>query len=116
MLISDLHHVSINVDDLDAANHFYIDVLGLERLPRPDFGFGGTWLGAGEREVHLIEVADVPTDLGQHFAFLVSDLDATIAHLRDQGVEVSDAIDLTVARQAFLHDPCGNRLELNQPS
>lgn len=116
MLISDLHHVSINVDDLDAANHFYIDVLGLERLPRPDFGFGGTWLAAGGRQVHLIEVEDVPDDFGQHFAFLVTDLDATITQLRDNGVEVSDAIDLTVARQAFLHDPCGNRLELNQPA
>lgn len=32
-----VHHVSINVDDLDASAGFYVDVLGLERRhDRPD--------------------------------------------------------------------------------
>ena len=33
-----VHHVSINVDDVDAADRFYTDVLGLRRrTDRPDF-------------------------------------------------------------------------------
>ena len=37
-----LHHVSINVTDVDAARDFYTRVLGLtERTDRPDFSFGG---------------------------------------------------------------------------
>ena len=116
MTISDLHHVSVNVDDLVAAERFYIEVLGLKKIPRPDFGFDGAWLAAGERQVHLIEDKSVPDDFGQHFAFHVDDLDATVAQIRDQGVEVTDGIDLPTGRQAFLHDPCGNRLELNEPN
>ena len=41
-----IHHVSINVDDVDAALAFYVNVLGLSvRRDRPEFSFGGAWLG-----------------------------------------------------------------------
>ena len=51
-----VHHVSINVDDVEAALAFYTDLLGLSlRTDRPDFGFGGAWLDAGGQQVHLIE-------------------------------------------------------------
>ncbi|NNE73541.1 MAG: lactoylglutathione lyase [Acidimicrobiales bacterium] len=114
-LVSDLHHVSINVDDYAAAEAFYVDTLGLaKRDDRPDFGFGGAWLQIGGRQIHLIET-QTPEDLGQHFAFEVADLDATIAELRQRGVEVTDAVAVGSGRQAFAHDPCGNRLEFNQP-
>jgi len=111
-----VHHVSLNVDDLVTTERFYVDVLGFERIPRPDLGFPGSWLRAGEQEVHLLEIGRVPDDVGQHVAFRVSDLDGAVAHLRDLAIEVSDPKSLpTGARQAFLHDPSGNRLELNQP-
>lgn len=58
--------------------------------------------------------ASVPIDQGQHFALQVDDLDATIAELRDGGVEVSDAVEVGTGRQAFLHDPAGNMVELHQ--
>ena len=51
-----LHHVSINVDDLDAALAFYVNALGLSVRPdRPDFSFDGAWLDAGGQQVHLIK-------------------------------------------------------------
>src|SRR3954452_1343210 len=107
-----VHHVSINVDDVDAARRFYVDVLGLtERDDRPDFGFGGAWLDAGGQQVHLIEAAP-PADAGQHFAVLVADLDATVAELRSRGVEVSDPKPVATNHQAFTHDPAGNTVEL----
>jgi len=118
MIVRDLHHVSINVTDVDRAVRFYAEVLGLEQLPRPDFNFGGAWLGvAGGRQVHLIQ-ADVPPDRGQHFAFQVDDIDATVDVLRANGVEVRGPLPVgdTPARQAFFADPDGNRLELNQPT
>ena len=110
-----LHHVSINVSDVGAARDFYTRVLGLtERADRPDFGFGGAWLDAGGQQVHLIE-ADVPPPLGQHFALAVSDLDAVVAELRGKGLEVTDPVPVGPGRQAFVDDPCGNRVELQQP-
>ncbi len=117
MLIADIHHVSINVSDTERALGFYRDVLGMEPLPRPNFSFGGAWLDAGGgRQVHLIE-ATVPPDLGQHVAFLVHDLDQVIADVRAAGWQVSTAKSVgdTPIRQAFLHDPDGNRLELSRP-
>lgn len=110
-----VHHVSINVDDVPAALAFYTDVLGLVPRPdRPDFGFGGAWLDAGTQQVHLIE-APAPPNVGQHFALLVDDLDATVAELRGRGIEVSDPSPVGAGRQAFLTDPAGNAIELHQP-
>jgi glyoxylase I family protein len=109
-----VHHVSINVSDVEAALRFYVDQLGLTvRSDRPDFGFGGAWLDAGGQQVHLIEAAP-PAGLGQHFAVLVDDLDATIVELRGAGLEVSDASPVATNRQAFLHDPSGNLVELHE--
>lgn len=110
-----VHHVSINVDDVDAALAFYVDRLGLTpRDDRPDFGFGGAWLDVGGQQVHLIEAGPPPAQ-GQHFALAVADLDAAVAELRAAGVEVSDPSPVGSGRQAFLRDPAGNQVELNQP-
>lgn len=116
MEILDLHHVSLNVSNVEEATDFYVNVLGMQVLPRPELGIDGTWLSmGGTRQVHLID-AEVPTKAGQHFAFQVADLDAAIAELKDKGVDISDVIDFGVGRQAFLFDPSGNQIELNQPA
>ena len=109
-----MHHVSINVDDVNTALDFYVGVLGLRaRGDRPDFGFGGAWLDAGGQQVHLIE-GTPPPGLGQHFALLVEDLDETVAELRGQGLEVGDPRPVGRSRQAFVTDPSGNSIELHQ--
>jgi glyoxylase I family protein len=116
MGLTDVHHVSINVTDVERSLAFYVDVLGLVPIDRPDFGFPGAWLALPTgRQVHLIQ-AEVPADLGQHVAFGVDDLDATVAALRAAGVEVRGPrpVGDTAQRQAFFADPDGNRLELNQ--
>lgn len=109
-----VHHVSLNVDDVEAALAFYVDDLGLTvRADRPDFDFGGAWLDVGGQQVHLIEGA-VPTQRGQHFALEVADIDAAVAELRARGLTVTDPVSVGRARQAFLDDPSGNRVELQQ--
>lgn len=117
-LLAGVHHVSLNVTDAEEAARFYEETLGLTRRDdRPDLGIGGLWLDAGDTQIHLIEVAKPPEQAGQHFAFLVDDLDAARVELIDRGVEVSDVIPLAdVCRQAFFHDPSGNLIELNQPN
>jgi glyoxylase I family protein len=116
MQVTALHHVSVNVSDVSAAESFYVGVLGLaKRTDRPDFPFGGAWLDAGGQQIHLIEAAP-PPDQGQHLALLVDDLDDAVAELRARGVEVSGISPVGAARQAFLHDPSGNRIELQQRS
>lgn len=110
-----LHHVSLNVSDAAAARDFYTRVLGLtERADRPDFSFAGAWLDVGGQQVHLIE-GEAPASLGQHFAIAVEALDEAVAELRRRGVTVTDPVAVGTGRQAFLTDPSGNRVELNEP-
>jgi catechol 2,3-dioxygenase-like lactoylglutathione lyase family enzyme len=110
-----VHHVSINVADVDAALSFYTGVLGLEaRTDRPDFGFGGAWLNAGAQQVHLIH-APVPPNQGQHFALAVGDLAAVVDELQGRGLKVSDPVKVGAGLQAFINDPAGNTVELQQP-
>ncbi|WP_248928090.1 VOC family protein [Paenibacillus hamazuiensis] len=50
-----LHHVSIIVQDLDAAKRFYREVLCLKEIERPPFDFAGAWFGIGDgQQLHLI--------------------------------------------------------------
>ena len=118
MELGPVHHVSINVDDVEAAAPFYTDVLGMAVLPRPDFGFDGRWLRTpGGGEVHLIEVEGWVPPAGQHWAFKVDDIDAAVAQLRDRGVEVADPKPLpgTPARQDVLLRP-GRQHDRTQPA
>ena len=109
-----VHHVAICVADAELGLAFYRDVLGMEELPRPDLG-PGFWLDAGGQQVHLME-ADLPAPAANHFAIRVDDIGAAVDDLKAQGVDVN-RIPLVpgAGHQAFLHDPFGNFLELNQP-
>ncbi|MDZ4826050.1 MAG: VOC family protein [Actinomycetota bacterium] len=110
-----IHHVSICVADAEAGLAFYRDTMGMTELARPDFGIGGCWLDAGGQQVHLLESDEVP-GRSAHFAIRVDDIDAAVADLTEKGVTVHPVPHTAGAgRQAFLHDPFGNFIELNQP-
>ncbi len=89
-------------------------VLGMTELPRPDLG-PGYWLDAGGQQVHLMESDTQPLG-ANHFTIRVDDIDAAVSDLQEQGVEVHRIPFIPGAgHQAFLHDPFGNLLKLNQP-
>lgn len=110
-------HVAINVADVPGAIAFYTETIGLvQNHTRPDFGFPGAWLDtANGQQVHLIE-AEVPKNVGQHFALAFDDLGAVVIELRARGLQVSDPIPVgtTGRQQAFTMDPWGNGIELHQ--
>jgi glyoxylase I family protein len=109
-----IHHVSLNVADVDEAVAFYTEILGgTVRDDRPDFGIAGAWINMGTQQVHLIE-APVPRNLGQHFAIRVGDLDAVVEELRGKGLKVGDLVTVGLNRQTFVDDPAGNVVELHQ--
>ena len=114
-----IHHVALDVDDLDAALRFYVDGMGFTELRRPDFGF--------PRRVARHRVAPGPPRRGRrgrcrpnggaHFALHVEDRDAAVDELRAKGIKVDPVPEVPGAgRQAFLTDPAGNLIELNQPT
>ena len=115
-------HVNILVDDLEAAHRFYIDVLGFEVLPRPDFpGFAGAWYRVGQMQLHLSVVEEMPDLKGgfPHLAFHVpsESFEGTIDALKSAGVDfLGDTMtreDFGVpVRAIFCKDPAGNPIEL----
>ena len=109
-----VHHVSLNVPDVDQAVAFYTGMLGgTVRDDRPDFGIAGAWINVGSQQVHLIE-APVPPNVGQHFAIRVGDLDSVVEELRSKGLQVGDPVAVGPNRQTFVDDPAGNAVELHQ--
>jgi glyoxylase I family protein len=116
MKVRGVHHVALNVVDIDEAVRFYTGVLGFDVVERPDFGFPGAWLQAGAQQVHLAPTEERGEDSFQHFALHVTDIDAAITDVRAAGWKVDPVPHMAGAgHQAFLRDPSGNLIELNQP-
>jgi glyoxylase I family protein len=114
MIAAGVHHVSLNVADLEQSLTFYVDVLGLSiRDDRPELGVDGVWLDVGAQQIHLI-VADPPSQTGQHVALRVDDLAAVVDELRGHDLRVSEPVTIGTGSQAFLRDPSGNLIELHQ--
>lgn len=112
-------HVSLLVAEIDRAERFYRDVLGLEPLARPDLGFPGAWLslGAGQA-LHLLDlpnpdpVSDRPAHGGRdrHVALRVAATGPFAERLDRHGVAFTRSRS---GRDAlFLRDPDGNAVEL----
>lgn len=135
MPLTDLQHLLLQVADLDATRDWYVDVLGLEEGPHPDFGFPVRWLYLGDRDVlHLTEggaavsssrrqyvgqqsEAVQGTGVVDHVAFGATGLDAMIARLSAKGIAFTERrADLVSAYQLFLFDPNGVKVELNFPA
>jgi len=112
-----IHHVNVNVDDLDAAVAFYRDVLGLPLDSTPDQGFRSQFFRIGDQQqIHMNEIADSHQFRG-HFCLVVPDFAAVFARSK-----AANAIDLlpwgrvrrlpSGAMQMFVRDPSGNLIEI----
>ena len=126
-----LHHVSIDVRDLDRSLRFYRDILGLVPLPRPDFPVKGAWLQCGDRQVHLVvhegealrQSLAVDNNDG-HFAMNTDDFEGVVRLFETHGYSETaaegDANRLLVKRtgaagfaQLYVLDPDRNVVEIN---
>src|SRR5262249_50703441 len=119
MVARAVNHVSFPIRDLERSLAFYRDFLGLSTIERPNFGFGGAWLGAGNAQIHLIVTpagmeADRPprslTPVASHLAFTIDDYAATLARAREHGLEVLETSPS--AGQMWVRDPDGHVIEL----
>jgi len=115
-----LHHVQVNVPLMREAeaHRFYGELVGMERMPRPqslsDAGRRGVWFRAGEQEFHVFSnpAPDFdPSASSQHPALLVDDLEELSVRLADAGYEIEEAIPVAGRARFFVRDPGGNRIE-----
>jgi catechol 2,3-dioxygenase-like lactoylglutathione lyase family enzyme len=113
-----LNHVSVVATDLAESMRFYVDELGLERLPTPDFGFPVVWLRAGDCQVHLFVRPGAPPSHA-HFGLEISDFMRVYRRMKEL-----DALDhVTFGNaiyelpdggvQMYVRDPAGNLVELD---
>ena len=90
-MIDRLDHINLRTSRLDALIEWYGRVLDMHPGPRPDFGFAGAWLYAGDQAmVHIVEVPDEPAsdpdDLKlEHGAFRATGLKDFVDRLEAMG-------------------------------
>jgi catechol 2,3-dioxygenase-like lactoylglutathione lyase family enzyme len=117
-----IHHVSLNVRDLERAKAFYRDVIGLQEMERPAFQFPGAWFSVGNngQQLHLIvypgqAMRDGGIDSRDgHFAIRIKSWRQTLEWLDRWGVSY-DARPNSMAGfpQIYVIDPDHNVIELN---
>ncbi|RMH48153.1 MAG: glyoxalase [Alphaproteobacteria bacterium] len=122
MTVQSLDHVAIRSARWQALRDWYVEVLGLEDGPRPDFPFPGAWLYAnGRAVVHLIGV-EVQPDAPEaalrleHCAFRGRGLADFLARLDRLGI-ARQVVRLPPgaggAVLVNLHDPDGNHVHVD---
>lgn len=132
MPITELNHYLLVAKNLERTKEFYQQVLGLELSDeRPDFGFPGYWLKAGEHIcVHLASQAPNrirdqfllkkhpkgTTGSGSvdHIAFLAKDPEAVRRRIQKHRIEMHfRSVPESKLFQIFLKDPDEVTIELN---
>ena len=99
---------------IDKTARFYADLVGLERIERPEtLGGVGAWFRAGPQELHVSEYEDFTPAGKAHPAFELNgaELDALADGLAAAGAEVRWDERLPGARRFYSFDPAGNRVE-----
>ncbi len=116
--IHGFHHAGFLVTDIERAADFYENILGLNKLPRPELGFPGRWYDLNNgHQLHLMSVAAMPTHADpprhdRHIALNVPDPAETERQLRELGIAVNYGSGRAGNPQLFIRDPDGNTIEL----
>jgi catechol 2,3-dioxygenase-like lactoylglutathione lyase family enzyme len=114
----DLNHVSVCATDLETSIRFYEEVLGLERIATPNFGFPVQWLRAGQRQIHLFQRPGSGPQY-HHFGLTVEDIEGVYERAKafgclDGATFQSHLVELPGdVVQLYLRDPAGNLVELD---
>ena len=114
-----IDHVGVAVEDLDAAIALYEGAFGMPLVHREtveEQGVEAVLLDVGDGHVELLSPLGPETPVGKfldrkgaglhHVAYAVSDIERTLAELKENGVELIDAEPRTGIRDsrvAFLH-------------
>jgi catechol 2,3-dioxygenase-like lactoylglutathione lyase family enzyme len=114
------NHVSIHANDLEESVRFYLEVLGMERIPTYNFAFPVQYLRLGDLQLHIFE-RDSPAPAFHHIGINVDRFEEAYERAKELGVlerdsffeEMYELPDGSV--QMYLRDPAGNLVELDWP-
>jgi catechol 2,3-dioxygenase-like lactoylglutathione lyase family enzyme len=115
-IVSGTDFVTIATKDIDAAQKFYGETLGLEfgkrygQMPGVEYETGNLTIAIVQAEAFGMKYATNSNPLALH----VDDMEAARAELESRGVEfAADTMDTGVCYMAFFSDPDGNALMLH---
>ena len=116
MDISGIHHITVEVNDLDQALDFYVDILGLDELDTPENikEAGVRWIKFNDGSaLHIIKNEDCSAPELAHIALAIDDVTLWKEYLSNKGVEINaPKLNVYNAERFFVKDPSGNRIEL----
>ena len=110
-------YIPVPVTDIDAANHFYGELLGLRRNPNSsaddwvEYEAGNVTLAVMTPHTHDYEFSALPPST---IALRVADVAAAKAKLEEAGLDVADMWDSGACNGAGVSDPSGNRILLHR--
>jgi catechol 2,3-dioxygenase-like lactoylglutathione lyase family enzyme len=119
-------HVTLICADLEATRRFYVEVLGMNEVPRPAFRFPGLWFQMGGVQIHATQESPEAgragwadqggkvVSRGHHIAFCVDDVSQALAIVENHGVRIASPLQHRPDgyRQLYLYDPDGHVVEL----
>lgn len=114
-----INHVSVNARDLAESTDFYVELLGAEPLPAPNFGLPVAWFALGRTQLHLFE-RDVQPPSHHHLGITVDDLEPVFRAAERRGAFDREAFGNHLVElpgdvvQLYLRDPAGNLVEIDQ--
>lgn len=122
MAATRINHVSLSARNLAESVAFYTEVLGLEPVPAPDFGFPVAWLRLGETQIHVFEHQTREPPISHHVAIEVDDFPSVLRTVVERGIADHDTFGHWLYRlpdgaaQMYLRDPGGNLVEVDHPN
>jgi catechol 2,3-dioxygenase-like lactoylglutathione lyase family enzyme len=114
--VTRVDYIRVPVDDIEAAQHFYGEILGLprnEKLQHDDwieYEASNVTLAVMTPETHEYEFAALPPST---IALGVPDVASAKSELEAKGVEVGEMWDSGACHGAGVSDPAGNRILLH---
>ncbi len=123
MKLKGMHHIGLNVRDIDRALAFYTEVLGFEVTERYAEDIRHVMLGTGSTGLHLFETRDLEfqdalTTLSEqgyaHIAFETTRelFPGIIEELKRQQIPFKGPLVMGSGESVHFQDPDGNPLEI----
>ena len=127
MELDGVHHIGVNVRDLDRAEKFYIDVLGFQIVERYQEENRHSMLDTGDTKIHLFELIDLNLDEAinclseegyAHIAFGTSrdKFFEVMEDLKKHRIDFRGPLILGKGESVHFKDPDGNHLEIRCPA